>query len=72
MPPAAGSKARWAEGFKAEAWYWGFAASLLAFAITLNLTLFFVILGASLIVFWASATALQKKPDSRAAGSPDR
>jgi protein-S-isoprenylcysteine O-methyltransferase Ste14 len=59
--PSAGGKAKWAEGFKAEAWYWGFAAALLAFAVTLNQKLFFIILGASLVVFWVSSRAVQKQ-----------
>src|SRR5260370_1352883 len=42
----AGRQARWADGFKAESWYWGFAAALVVFAITLKLTLFFAILAA--------------------------
>jgi protein-S-isoprenylcysteine O-methyltransferase Ste14 len=58
-------QANWAEGFKAESWYWGFAAALVAFAITLKLTLFFVILAASLVLFWVSSMVLQnpRRPD---------
>jgi len=36
-----------------------------AFAITLNVTLMLVIVGASIAVFWMSSTLLRKKPDSR-------
>jgi protein-S-isoprenylcysteine O-methyltransferase Ste14 len=63
---SSGRKAQWAAGFKAESWYWGFAAAVTAFAITLNLTVFFVILGASIILFWVSSAVLQKKPNSQA------
>ncbi len=63
---SAGRQARWTEGFKAESWYWGFAAALVAFAITLKLKLFFAILGASLILFWVSSVVLQKKSNSQA------
>jgi protein-S-isoprenylcysteine O-methyltransferase Ste14 len=63
---SAGRQANWAEGFKAESWYWGFAAALVAFAITLKLTLFFVILAASLVLFWVSSIVLQKKSNSQA------
>jgi protein-S-isoprenylcysteine O-methyltransferase Ste14 len=63
---SAGHPARWAEGFKAEFWYWGFAASLGAFAISLKLTVFFAIFAASLIVFWVSSLALQKKSHTQA------
>ena len=58
---AAGSQARWIEGLKAESWYWGFAAAVVAFAITLSLKLFFVILGTSLVLFWVSSMVLRKK-----------
>jgi protein-S-isoprenylcysteine O-methyltransferase Ste14 len=63
---SAGRHAKWADGFKAESWYWGFAAALVVFAITLKLTLFFAILAASLILFWVSSVALQKKPNREA------
>ena len=66
-----GRPARWTAGFKAESWYWGFAAAVLAFALTLNLKLFFVILGTSLVLFWVSSMALQKKSKSQASGSPE-
>ena len=63
---SAGHQARWADGFKAESWYWGFAAALVAFAITLKLWLFFTILGVSLILFWVSSAVLQKNSNSQA------
>ncbi len=63
---SSGRQAQWAAGFKAESWYWGFAAAVTAFAITLNLKVFFVILGASIILFWVSSAVLQKKPNSQA------
>lgn len=58
---SAGRQARWTEGFKAESWYWGFAAALAAFSITLNVKLFFIILVASLVLFWVSSMVLQKR-----------
>jgi protein-S-isoprenylcysteine O-methyltransferase Ste14 len=61
---SAGRQARWIEGIKAESWYWGFAAALIAYAITLKLTLFFVILMVSLVLFWVSSMALHKKSHS--------
>jgi protein-S-isoprenylcysteine O-methyltransferase Ste14 len=63
---SAGRQARWADGFRAESWYWGFAAALVAFAITLKLTLFFAISAASLVLFWVSSVVLQKKSSSQA------
>ena len=58
---SSGAQARWADGFKAEGWYWGFALSLVVFAITLNLKMFFWILGGSIALFWVSSILLQKK-----------
>jgi protein-S-isoprenylcysteine O-methyltransferase Ste14 len=58
---ASGRAANWADGFKAESWYWGFALSLLVFAVTLKLPLFFVILTASLALFWILASLREKK-----------
>jgi hypothetical protein len=62
---SAGRQAKWTEGFKAESWYWGFAAALVAFAVTLKLTLFFTILAGSLVLFWVSSVALKKKSNSQ-------
>jgi protein-S-isoprenylcysteine O-methyltransferase Ste14 len=58
---AAGRPARWRDGFKAESWYWGFAAAMIAFAVSLKVVVFFVILGASVLLFWLSSTALGRK-----------
>jgi hypothetical protein len=69
---SAGRQARWADGFKAESWYWGFAAALVAFAVTLRLTLFFTILTASLALFWVSSIVLQKKSNSQALNRHDK
>ena len=63
---SAGRQARWIEGFKAESWYWGFAAALVTFAITLKLALFFAILAASLVLFWVLSLVLQKKSNTQA------
>jgi protein-S-isoprenylcysteine O-methyltransferase Ste14 len=59
---AAARRAQWSAGFTAEFWYWGFAAAVTVFAITLNTTLFFSILGASIALFWGSSWLLQRKP----------
>lgn len=52
--PSAGGQPRWAEGFKAELWCWGFAGSVLAFAATLSLAAFYAILAASVVWLWVS------------------
>ena len=61
---ASGRPAKWADGFKAESWVWGFGVSVAAFAATLKLLVFFVILGASLVLFWALSAALKKKAET--------
>ena len=58
---SSGRQANWAAGFRAEFWCWGFAVAVAAFAITLNTTAFFVILGASVIVLWLSSLVIEKK-----------
>jgi len=62
--PSAGSLPSWTEGFTAESYYWGFAAAVGAFALTLKLWVFFVILGASLVLFWVAPAVLIKKSSS--------
>jgi protein-S-isoprenylcysteine O-methyltransferase Ste14 len=59
--PPAGRRASWTEGFKAESWYWGFALAAAAFAITLNVKVFFVMVAASLALFWVMSVTLLKK-----------
>ena len=58
---ASGRQAKWRDGFRAESWYWGFAVAVATFALTLNVALFFVILAASIVLFWVSSAVLQKK-----------
>ncbi len=67
---SSGRKANWRAGFKAEAWYWGFPLSVAAFAATLKLRFFFIILSASIALFWASSLLLHKKSDSETSSSP--
>ncbi len=53
--PSAGGMPKWAEGFKAEWWCWGFAAAVLAFAATSSLAAFYAILAASVVWLWVSS-----------------
>jgi len=57
-------RSNWTAGCKAEFWYWGFAAGMIAFALTLNFKLFFAITAASILWFWLSFGILQKKQAS--------
>ena len=63
---SAGRQVRWTEGFRAESWYWGFAAALVTFAITLSRTLFFAILAASLVLCWVYSVVRGKRSSSQA------
>jgi protein-S-isoprenylcysteine O-methyltransferase Ste14 len=58
---AGGRRSSWSKGFKAEAWYWGLAVALVAFAATLSLKIFAVVLAASLALLWMSSLALRKR-----------
>src|SRR3954471_22644049 len=58
--PAAGGTANWTAGFKAEGWVWGFALAVALFAATLNLKVFYLVLGISLVVFFVVAIARRK------------
>jgi Phospholipid methyltransferase len=58
---SAGRLASWGAGFRAESWYWGFPAGVLAFAITLNIKLFFLFLTASIALLWISSLPFRKK-----------
>ena len=60
---SAGRHPSWKDGFKSESWYWGLAASSVAFAITLNLKVFFAIFAASIALFWGSSAVLRKKSE---------
>jgi protein-S-isoprenylcysteine O-methyltransferase Ste14 len=59
--PSAEQRPRWRNGFLAELWSWGFAASVLGFALTFKLTVFFAILGASLVLLWVGSMMMERK-----------
>jgi len=59
--PSAGREASWGNGFKAEAWYWGFAVAAAALAITLNGKLFLILIAASVGLFWLTSSQAEKK-----------
>jgi protein-S-isoprenylcysteine O-methyltransferase Ste14 len=58
---SADRSADWAGGLKAELWYWGFAIAVAAFAVTLRVTVFFSVVGASIALFWVSSLAFRRK-----------
>jgi len=57
---AAGGKANWAAGFRAEGWCWGFALAVALFAITLKMKVFGIALAVSLGFFFAVAFGPRK------------
>lgn len=57
--PSAGRVPNWADGFLGEAFMWVLAASVAAFAITLNQTVFFVVLGSAFLVYAICLVALK-------------
>jgi protein-S-isoprenylcysteine O-methyltransferase Ste14 len=59
--PAAGGKANWAAGFKAEGWCWGLALAVTLFAITLKMKVFLIVLAISLGVFFMVAVAMPSR-----------
>jgi protein-S-isoprenylcysteine O-methyltransferase Ste14 len=61
---SAGNRANWGAGFRAEAWVWGFAATIIVFAITLNLKIYFAMLGLSFLLFLTSSSLLKGKSSS--------
>jgi hypothetical protein len=58
---SAGQRPNWAAGFKAELWYWGFPLSVLAFAVSLDLRIFYGVLALSVLSFWLGSWLLQRK-----------
>jgi protein-S-isoprenylcysteine O-methyltransferase Ste14 len=62
---SSGRLADWRAGFKAEAWFWGIAAGVAAFAVTLKPAFFFGILAASIALFWVSSMLFEKKSRSQ-------
>jgi len=67
--PSAGRRASWRSGFKAESWYWGFAVAATAFAVTLSMKLFLILIAASVGLFWVMSSLAQKKAASSAPGA---
>jgi protein-S-isoprenylcysteine O-methyltransferase Ste14 len=48
-------------GLKAEAWAWGFALSVLGFAVTSSIPVFSALLVASLVLFWISSSTMRRR-----------
>jgi protein-S-isoprenylcysteine O-methyltransferase Ste14 len=62
--PSAGGTSSWGDGFLGEAFMWVLALSVVAFAITLNQLIFYVVLGSAFVVYaicYAVIRTRQKK-----------
>lgn len=64
LPPAGGVP-NWADGMLGEVFMWVMAASIIAFAITLNQSIFFIVLASSFL-FYAVCLAVIKRRQKRA------
>jgi protein-S-isoprenylcysteine O-methyltransferase Ste14 len=62
--PASGRTPQWADGFKAEFWYWGFVIAAAVFAVTLNANLLLICIGASVALLWLKSRLIRPKSDS--------
>jgi protein-S-isoprenylcysteine O-methyltransferase Ste14 len=58
--PAAGNKAHWRQGFLAELMYWLMSVAIAAFAITLNIKVFWAIFAVAMASAW-----LYKRPEDK-------
>ncbi|MGC1105535.1 MAG: isoprenylcysteine carboxylmethyltransferase family protein [Candidatus Acidiferrales bacterium] len=61
---ASGAPPRWSQAFAGEVFMWGFAAAVVAFAVTLSLTVFYVVIGvgfAAYFVYWLIARRARQK-----------
>ena len=70
--PSSGAKPRWAGGFLGEAFMWVLAASVLAFAISLQQSIFFAVLIAAFFVYGICYVVIRKSGSGAAGAFPPR
>lgn len=67
---SSGARPRWGQAFVGEIFMWGFAASVVAFALTLRVAVFYIVLGVSFagyVIYWFSRRrAASQKPPAHA------
>lgn len=71
--PASGAKPRWGQAFAGEMFIWGFAASVVAFAISLSPTIFWIVLGVSLFgyaCYWMISGRIARRAASQSPQDP--
>lgn len=59
--PSAGAIPNWSGGFLGEAFMWVMAFSVAAFAVTLKLPVFFVVLGSAYVVYFVCGAIIRKR-----------
>ena len=59
--PSAGNVPNWGAGVLGELFFWTFTASLLVFAVTMNLTLYFSVLASAFIVYALAMIAIKRR-----------
>jgi protein-S-isoprenylcysteine O-methyltransferase Ste14 len=65
--PPTGARPRWAQAFVGEVFMWGFFAAEATLAITLNVTAFFALMGAGLVIhilvgYWLEGQRRKRRP----------
>src|SRR5271157_4064038 len=68
LPPA-GSKPNWADGLLGEVFMWVLAASVIAFAVTLNQKVYFVVLAFSFLFYAVCLAIISRRRKSHGAGT---
>jgi protein-S-isoprenylcysteine O-methyltransferase Ste14 len=68
--PSAGARPKWIDGFLGEAFMWVMAASVVAFAITLSLLVFWIVLASAFVVYAACYAAIRKRQSKTTADLP--
>ncbi|MFZ0333719.1 MAG: methyltransferase [Candidatus Acidiferrales bacterium] len=71
--PASGAKPRWGQAFGGELFMWGFALSVVAFAIALSIRVFWIVLGVSLFgyaCYWMVSGRIARRAASQDSQKP--
>ena len=67
--PSGGGVPDWADGFLGEAFMWVMAGSVIAFAVTLNQTVYFLVLGSAFVVYGICAAIVRARRQRSAPGA---
>src|SRR5271165_786276 len=70
LPPA-GSKPNWADGLLGEVFMWVLAASVIAFAVTLNQKVYFVVLAFSFLFYAICLAVIKRRHKPRGTGADE-